>query len=134
MDIYWYVNPSLKGYTYIHSSDNMHNSIIDYILTCTALAEAATCSLLVCCPAPDHRALTAHLEFSKDKRGKGYWKLNNDLLKEESYVVITNSDISHTINMYQDCISKQKLLELIKVIVIETSIAYSTIREKEKTL
>ena len=125
IDTYRYVNPKLKGYTYIHSSDQMRNSRIDYILISAALADAALHSSILPCPAPDHKALTINLVFNKNKRGKGYWKLNNALLKEQDYVNMIKLEIARTINTYSNYVSKQDLLELIKVIVKENSIAYA---------
>ena len=72
------------------------------------------------------------LVFNKNKRGKGYCKLNNVLLKEQDYVNMINSEIGRTITTYHICVSKQELLELIKVIVKENSIAYAICRKKKR--
>ena len=132
IDTYRYVNPKLKGYTYIHSYDQMRNSRIDYILTSAALADTALYSSVLPCPAPDHKALTIDLVFNKNKCGEGYWKLNNALLKEQDYVNMINLEIGRIITTYHNCVSKQELLELIKVIVKENSIAYAICRKKKR--
>ena len=43
-----------------------------------------------------------------------------------------NSEISHSINMYQDYVSKQELLVQIKIIVKETSIAHILQKGKKR--
>ena len=110
----------------------MRNSRIDCILTSAALADTALYSSVLPCPAPDHKALTIDLVFNKNKRGEGYWKLNNALLKEQDYVNMINLEIGRIITTYHNCASKQELLELIKVIVKENSIAYAICRKKKR--
>ena len=116
IDTYRFMNPSIKGFTYIHASDSKRNSRIDYILVSKTIVQAISSSSLLSCPAPDHKALEMTLTFNTNKRGNGYWKLNNSLLADETYKTLIRSDILHTINTYDSLISKQDLNELIKII------------------
>ena len=108
------------------------HSRIDYIFVPKAIVQAVQDSSVLSCPAPDHKALSLTLSFNMNKRGTGYWKLNNSLLEDESYKTIIRSDISQVIDTYGPLISKQELIELIKVIVKESSINYSTCRRSKK--
>ena len=125
IDSFRSANPCVKGFTYIHASDSKRNSRIDYILVSKPTVQAISSSSVISCPAPDHKALGTILNFNMNKRGKGYWKLNNSLLTDNAYKAIIRLDILHTINTYGSLISKQELIELIKVIVKESSIRYS---------
>ena len=110
----------------------MRNSRIDYILIPRTIAKLIQSSSILACPAPDHKALTVTLCFNTNKRGAGYWKLNNSLLQDEGYKTLIRSDIIYTINTYSSLIPKQELFELIKVVVKESSIHYSTCKKARR--
>ena len=109
------MNPNSKGFTYIHTSDSMRNSRIDYILVPSRLFHAIISSYVLPCPAPDHKVPLVTLCFNRNERGHGYWKLNSSLLHDDTYKALIRSDIIHTINMCGTSISRQELFELIKV-------------------
>lgn len=48
----------------------------------------------------DHDIVTIDLQISKYKRGRGYWKFNNSLLKETEYVNIVHAVINNTRDTY----------------------------------
>lgn len=48
----------------------------------------------------DHDIVTIDLQISKYKRGRGYWKFNNSLLKETEYVNIIHTVINNTRDTY----------------------------------
>ena len=121
-----------KGYTYIHTSDKTRNSRIDYIFVPNTYAQTIQCCSVISCPAPDHKALSVTLCLSTNKRGNGFWKLNNSLLHDEEYKAIIRSEITHVTDTYGLIITKQELVDLIKVIVKESSIKYSTCKKARK--
>ena len=132
IDVFRFINPETKGYTYIHKTEKTRHSRIDYILVSNTLVQTIQCSSVTSSPAPDHNALSVTLRFTTNKRGNGYWKLNNSLLCDENYKAIIRSDISHAIDTYGSIITKQELVDLIKVIVKESSIKYSTCKKARK--
>ena len=134
IDTFRLVNPEAKGYTYIHNSDNLRNSRLDYILVSSTFLQAIHSSSIFSSPAPDHKALSVNFCFSTNRRGNGYWKLNNSLLLDDSYKEIIKSDILDAINTYGLSISKQELFDYIKVIVKESSIKYSACKKSQKNV
>ena len=127
-DTFVYLNPKEIKFSYINSSNNTKNSCIDYILASNDLKQSVKAASIICCPAPDHKAVTTEIYLSPNKRDKGYWKLNNSLLKDELYKNKVMQEIRNTVLEYGQVLSKQDLLELIKVKVKETNIRHSSLR------
>ena len=129
-DTFVYLNPKEIQFSYINSSNNAKNSRIDYILASNDSKQSVKAASIICCPAPDHKAVTTEIYLNPNKRGKGYWKLNNSLLKDELYKNKVIQEIRNTVLEYGQVLSKQDLLELIKVKVKETSIRHSSLRNQ----
>ena len=63
----------------------MRNSRIDLLLCSDPLKSKCLQSEISQTPAPDHKAISIALQISDNKRGKGYWKLNNSYLEYDEY-------------------------------------------------
>ena len=85
IDIWRFLNPNTTEFTYIDPSCNMRNSRIDLLLCSNAFKSKCTKSVITQAPAPDHRAVSVSVQITRNKRGKGYWKLNNSFLEHEEY-------------------------------------------------
>ena len=119
-----------SGYTYIHPTDLNNRSRIDYIFTSiNALKHIKLCEVL-CCPTPDHKAVTISYSSTHNQHGKGYWKLNNSVLEEIDYKNIVKQEIQKTKTDYRHLLSSQELFELIKIRVKERTIRYCTRRNQ----
>ena len=81
------------------------------------------------CPCPDHKVVFMLLEGKERKRGKGYWKLNVSILKEEEYREIIPNIIEGTFAEYMHKIDKSLIWELTKIKVKKTSIKYCRTRQ-----
>ena len=99
----------------------------NYILV---LSDSIKDASVVCCPAPDHKAVTTNICLNTKKRGNGYWNLNNSLLKDEIYKNKVIHEIRQTLSEYNEILSKQDVVELIKVKVKEISICHSFVTNK----
>ena len=79
----------------------------------------------------DHSIISLSLDIAKTaKRGKGYWKFNNDLLIDKEYVLLINnsiSDIKTNVNMAD----KIQLWEYVKCQIRTDTIPYSSKKSKE---
>ena len=133
LDMFAIQNPHNKVFSYIHPSNSERNSRIDYILTSKHMQNLISETSIICCPAPDHKAVILKLNLNPNKRGKGYWKLNNSLLKDEIYKNLIKSEITTATIEYSDHISKQNLLELIKIKIKEVTIKYATLKKLKRT-
>ena len=65
----------------------------------------------------DHSALSALIctDEKQSKRGPGFWKLNNSLLTDKSYVELITKSIPEYVTKYQDLEDKGLLWEMIKM-------------------
>ena len=73
---------------------------------------------------PDHKALIMDLDIYND-RGKGYWKLNTSLLKDETYIEGIQSLITELDILYTNIVDKRLLWDLYKINIKQFSIKYS---------
>ena len=134
IDVFTFCNPNQNESTYFHPSDKSRNSRIDYILACNFISKFLKTSRIIYAPVPDHKAVTMILDTYNRPRGKGYWKLNNSVLEEETYKNLIREQISNTMSEYSNMVSKQNLLEMIKFRVKEQTIKYcikKTRKERE---
>ena len=49
----------------------------------------------------DHSGTILKLKFNNNERGKGYWKFNNSLLKDNEYIQIVKKAIEEVKNTYK---------------------------------
>jgi exonuclease III len=121
-------------FTYIHPSDPLRNSRIDYILVSKTLEKQISYTNTTVAPAPDHKAVCVVLEFKERSRGRGLWKFNNSLLSDDSYLKQMTDIITRTQNEYDSVLTKQELFELLKIKIKEFSINFGINKKKLKNV
>ena len=87
IDIYRELNPNSKKISWKQWGSQKF-ARLDYFLVSDSLLPYVTkCDIL---PAmySDHCPITLEINFSKFKRGKGFWKFNNSLLKDPAYLAL----------------------------------------------
>ena len=85
-DIYRKRHPKLNKYSYTSKALNVE-SRIDYFLVSRNLSKFVKKVDIKPSIAPDHNALSLTLSWSKvESRGPGFWKFNNELLMDETFV------------------------------------------------
>ena len=92
-DIWRIRNPECKRYTW-HRPANKSASRIDMILISELFATQITSCEIQPAIRSDHSLVNIEINFENYKRGPGFWKLNNLLLREENY----QNGIIQTIN------------------------------------
>lgn len=132
IDIWRKLHPDSKSNTYIDPSNRGFNSRIDFFLCSNNIATNIKSSNIGCAPSPDHKFVDVSLKLSSKNRGKGYWKMNSSILKENEYVKSMENLLSETINEYDGHICKQALWEFIKTRIKRYTIEYCTDRSKNK--
>ena len=101
----------------------------------------------------DHSDIILNMSFNQNERGRGYWKFNNLLLKDNDYITVvketinkvknTNirknndmTDEANTQNISNEqikfTINDQLFLETLLLMIRENSIKYSSLRNKKK--
>ena len=93
----------------------------------------------------DHSSILLKLKLYDNERGRGYWKLNNSLLKDRKYIQIVKETINEVkstyINHNQDTnvsdeniifdINDQLFLETLLLIIRGKTIQYSSFKKKK---
>ena len=124
VDIWRILNPNTKEITYIDPSCNMRNSQIDLVLCSSSLQSKCSRSVIAQAPAPDHRAVCLAIETNKNRRGKGYWKLNNSHLEHEEYQEGIVKLYEEVIEEYDEYVTKSVLWDYFKLRVKQFRISY----------
>ena len=101
-DVFRHKNPELQKYTFSKGQAKNHTKArLDYFLmNDDALDSVNKVGVGRETALSDHRPIYIHLKLSKVVRGKGFWKLNNDFLKEPEYVFGLNNTIERVIKQY----------------------------------
>ncbi len=133
-DAWRQMHPGKKEFTYVDPSYRNLNSRIDILCVCKELETCVEICEHRLAPCPDHKAIIMTLRCNDKKRGKGYWKLNVSILKEDEYKECVRSIILDTIAGNSDIynVDKGMIWELVKIRVKEFSVLYSCERSKRK--
>ena len=117
-EIWRHMHPNKKQYTYKDISR------LDKFLISTELLEKVQKSnILIPGIKTDHKCVTMFLDFGKNKRGPGRWKMNTSILNDKAYVEKVKTLLSKTQKDYEN-ISKQLIWEMCKLRIKEFSISY----------
>lgn len=84
----------------------------------------------------DHSLVYLEVEFTKNSKGKGYWKFNSSLLHDKEYVSEVKRTIKDTVNQYRIndedfSIDNRLLWEMIKLSIRGISIQYSPRKKRQ---
>ena len=126
------MHPSKTEYTYISSTQTKVKSRIDYILVTDELLNFCKSVSILTAPVPDHKGVVLHLKTENMQRGKGYWKLNVSVLKEEEYKTGIKQLIFETYKEYRDISNERLIWDLCKIRIKEYSIKYCCKRAKKR--
>ena len=132
-DVWRFHYKSEQGFTY-YDKKNMSYSRLDYILATKDITDivkeiSVTQSVKnsnVC----DHNAVRAVLSLNKPTKGPGYWKLNNSILHDISYVSTISEIIENANKDFESLKSHQLVWEMLKVRIKEFSIKFCQVRAK----
>ena len=105
-------------------------SRIDFWLISVALEYQIGLSTLKPGNNSDHSIISITLELSNtQKRGKGFWKFNNELLKDQTYIAMIKTiikDIKENVTMENKC----QLWDFVKCRIRGETISYSIKRSR----
>ena len=99
VDVWRIHNPDIRRYTW-RQHDSPKQSRLDFFLISAELnSKLVTCDIK---PGyrSDHSLIDIHLDFNYMERGRGYWKFNNSLLSDPSYVEVVKTTISELVKDY----------------------------------
>ena len=101
-DIFRHKHPESRKYTFSKGqARNYTKARLDYfLLNDNALESVIKVGVGRENALSDHCPIYIHLKLSKVVRGRGFWRLNNDFLKEPEYVFGLNNTIEGVIKQY----------------------------------
>ena len=111
VDIFRHLNPTSRKFTW-KKWDSTKAARLDYFLISNSLLpyvnKVETLSSLY----SDHCPVILEIDFTRFKRGRGFWKLNNSLLRDSSYVSTIKNIIKYTTCQYAQIDGKEAFFEL----------------------
>ena len=126
----WQRNKNKDGYTFYNK--NGSKSRLDFFLVTSNPKFIVKKSYIMQTFKADHRCVLMNVKLLKNKRGKGYWKLNNSLLEDREYCKRISECIDWVKNQYSYLQSKRIFWEILKHFIKKTSIGYSVTKSKKK--
>ena len=112
IDIWRVRNEGVSRYSYIRKKP-LSASRIDYSLITAGLETKIASCFYIPCASTDHSAYYCSITFQKQSRGRGYWKFNNSLLEDSTFVEKMNMLIDQKLAEYngREPIEKWELLK-----------------------
>lgn len=140
------MHEDIKKYTWRRLNPIKKQARLDFFLIHESIFQYVTDSDIIPGYRTDHSAIILKFKFQENERGKGYWKFNNSLLKDKTYIeeikktieevkatYATNSNLGENITN-EDLlfnINDQLFLETLLMIIRGNTIKYSSIKKKE---
>ena len=125
-DVWQSLNPDLESFTRRNKSFKIQCRL-DYFLVSQDLCRLATSCKIVHAAETDHSEILIH--FKKDtanqRKGPGFWKFNNSLLKDEKYI----NKLRNNLNRYKD---KYKEVEEIRGFTVMYSKSKAKAQKKQR--
>ena len=130
MDIYRIKNPDKNLITWTRGKIRRR---LDYFLISDHISNNNIKISTSPCTLSDHYWINFSIISHKNRKGRGFWKLNTSLLEEEEYIKLIRNSIIDTIQENKNHNNDQLIWELIKLEVRNVTIPYCIKRKKEKT-
>ena len=110
-DVFRHKNPDLHKYTFSKGQTrNYTKARLDYFLiNDDALGSVTKVGIGRETALSNYSPIYLHLSLSKVKRGRGFWRLNNDFLNKPEYVFGLNNVIEKVIKQYSKEINSNDL-------------------------
>ena len=134
IDIWRILNPDVKRYTWRgHTKNGFVQSRLDYFFISSHMIYDVQVADIAPSIKSDHSLLKLSFNLKPcESRGKGFWKFNNSLLSDNSYVVKVKQIIVDNQNKYSELTNKSLLWDVIKCEIRSYTISYSSYIAKQK--
>lgn len=149
VDPWRHQHPNTKRYTW-RKTNPIKQARLDFFLTSKELLTLINKTYTIPGYRTDHSAVVISLNLNPIKRGKGYWKMNNILLSDITYINLVKDKITEFKKLYalfpynietienipikeiQFQINDQTFFELLMMSIRDLTISYSIKRSKER--
>ena len=147
LDIYRIVHDEKREYTWSRRNPVRKQARLDFFLISLECFLYADTTSIIPGYRTDHSGITLDLVFNYDnERGRGYWKFNNSLLKDQNYIKIVKDtilEVKQTYSLNKDNnnsdaepikfnINDQLFLETLLLMIRGNTIKYSSFRKKQQ--
>ena len=99
IDIFRELHPTKKSFSWKQWGSNKFARLDFFLISDTLLPFVEKAEILPACFS-DHSPILLEIDFSKFKRGLGFWKFNNSLLHDVDYIEIIKSLIKRIVFQY----------------------------------
>ena len=99
IDIWRDTHPDENIFTW-HKYNENKQSRLDYFLVSASLSPFIVKADIIAGFCSDHSAITLEIDFTKFKRGRGFWKFNSSLLSDPQYVTDVKNIIKRVVAQY----------------------------------
>ena len=99
VDIWRDLHPDEKKFTWRKFNQNKQ-SRLDFFLVSSSLLPYVKKAEIIPGFLSDHSSITLEIDFSQFTRGKGFWKFNSSLLKDQEYVEKVKNVIKRVVAQY----------------------------------
>ena len=132
-DIWRALHPDLTRFTWRNKSLKIQ-SRLDYFLVSQDLSALTKKCKILQAPESDHSAVSILLqsEVLTQKRGPGFWKFNNSLLEDSTYIESLRKQLLDFKAKYNDLTDLGLKWDLIKMEIRGYTVKYSKQKAKEK--
>jgi len=130
-DIWRIQHPNMRRYTWRSHIKPIVRTRLDFFLTSVNISTRITKSDILPGFSSDHAAPQIVMDIKKPNSGKGFWKLNTELLKDVTYKEKIINCITET-KLDNPGTEDVLLWDTIKCRVRGTSVKYSSIKKKER--
>jgi exonuclease III len=134
-DIWRSKNPDTMKYTWKRTNPILQQSRIDMFLISESLEFNVNYVDIELSFMSDHTLIALSIIHTLEtKRGPGYWKLNNDLVKNSEYCTMIESilDNQDTVSKSEDSVSDSVKWDVLKMILRRETITFSKKRATER--
>ena len=132
-DVWRIRNPEKREYSWRKSGQTQKASRIDLALTSQGMDQWIEYTTYLSSIKTDHRALYLCLQLSDIERGKGYWKFNNQLLKDKEFLEYMSKEILITLEASKEKPASKKW-EILKERIKKSTRKYSRKKASEDNL
>ena len=147
-DVWRIMNEDSRKYTWRRLNPIKKQVRLDYFLVSDTLFQFVTDTDIVSGYRTDHLGIILKLKLLENERGKGYWKFNNTLIKDDLYIeeikktieevkntYVVNQNIDARVNTSNENIefniNDQLFLETLLMIIRGNTIKYSSIKKRK---
>ena len=146
VDIYRVLNGDKREFTWRRRNPVRKQARLDFFLINDDCFPYASEAKIIPGYRSDHSGIVFELALNTNERGRGYWKFNNSLLKDQQYVSLVKNTISDVKQTYQInngennidnqeqefSINDQLFLETLLLMIRGSTIKYSSQRKKQR--